>query len=130
MSTHPNVTVVDEMTQAIFGHDRDKLSTLFTEDVALHVRGALPIAGDYAGVDGLLGALGVLFELTGGNIKLEQLFCVGTGDWAAEWEHAMLTVDGRTLTINNGFIYRFEADRIAEMWFLSAAPAESAAFWS
>ncbi len=130
MSTHPNVTVVDEMTQAIFGHDRDKLSTLFTEDVALHVRGALPIAGDYTGVDGLLGALGVMFELTGGNLKLEQQFCVGTGDWAAEWEHAMLTVDGRTLAINNGFIYRFAGDRIAEMWFLSAAPAESAAFWS
>ncbi|HUR72641.1 MAG TPA: nuclear transport factor 2 family protein [Sporichthya sp.] len=130
MSTHPNVTVVDEMTQAIFGHDRDKLATLFTEDLAFHVRGALPINGDYHGVDGLLSALGKMFELTGGNIKLDQLFCVGTGDWAAEWEQAALTVDGRTLEINNGFIYRFEGARIAEMWFLSAAPAESVSFWS
>ena len=130
MSTHPNVTVVDEMTQAIFGHDRDKLTTLFTDDLAFHVRGALPIAGDYTGVDGLLGALGTMFELTGGNIKLEQLFCVGTGDWAAEWEHASLTVDGRVLDINNAFVYRFEGDRIAEMWFLSAAPADSASFWA
>lgn len=130
MNSHPNVTVIDNMTQAIFGHDRDKLVQLFTEDLAFHVRGALPIEGDYTGVDGLLGALGTLFELTGGDIKLEQLFCVGAGEWAAEWEQATLTMDGRTLTINNGFIYRFEGDRIAEMWFLSAAPAESAAFWN
>lgn len=130
MTSHPNVTVVEEMTHAIFGADREKLATLFTEDLAFHVRGALPIAGDYRGVDGLLGALGTLFELTGGNIKLEQLFCIGAGEWAAEWEQAALTVDGRTLTMNNGFVYRFEGARIAEMWFLSAAPAESASFWS
>jgi ketosteroid isomerase-like protein len=130
MTSHPNVTVVDEMTQAIFNADREKLTTIFTEDLAFHFRGPLPVAGDYTGVDGLLSALGTLFELTDGNIKLEQLFCVGTGEWAAEWEEAVFTVDGRTLTMNNGFVYRFEGARIAEMWFLSAAPAESAAFWS
>lgn len=130
MSISPNVTVVDQMTRAIFSHDRDTLTTLFTDDLVFHVRGALPIAGDHSGVDGLLGAIGRMFELTGGNIKLEQLFCVGTGDFAAEWEHASLTVDGRTLDIHNAFVYRFEGDRIAEMWFLSGAPVDSASFWS
>lgn len=130
MSISPNVAVVDQMTRAIFGHDRDTLTRLFTDDLAFHVRGALPIAGDYSGVDGLLGAIGRMFELTGGNIKLEQLFCVGTGNFAAEWEHASLTVDGRTLDIHNAFVYRFEGDRIAEMWFLSGAPVDSASFWS
>lgn len=130
MSAHPNVAVVEAMTQAVFSHDRDKLAELFTADLAFHVRGPLPIAGDHTGVDGFLGAMGTLFELTGGNIKLEQLFCAGLGDWAVEWEQATFTLDGRTAEARDAFVYRFDGTRIAEIWLLSAAPPEHASFWS
>jgi ketosteroid isomerase-like protein len=129
MSKHPNVAKVDEMTQAVFAHDRQKLTELFTEDLAFHVRGPVPPAGDYTGVDGFLGALGTIFELTGGDVKLEQLFCAGDGNWAVEWEQAAFGRNGRTLESPDAFIYRFENGRIAEIWYLSAAPAESAGFW-
>jgi ketosteroid isomerase-like protein len=46
------------------------------------------------------------------------------GEWAAEWEHAVLGRDGRTLESNNSFVYRFEGGRIAEMWMLWDASAE------
>lgn len=130
MTAHPNVTAVDEMTKAIFGRDRERLTELFCEDMVLHARGALPIAGDHVGMDAFLAAFGRLFELSEGNIRLEQLFCLGAGEWASEWERAEITIDGRTFETNNAFVYRFSGDRIAEMWFLSAAPAEHAAFWS
>ena len=128
MSEHPNVTVINRMTSAIFENDRDALTEIFTEDMTFHVRGALPKAGDHAGVDGLLDVLGTLFELTDGDVKLEQLFCIADGPWAAEWETAVLGRNGRTLETKNSFVYRFEGGRISEMWMISAAPPGSESF--
>jgi ketosteroid isomerase-like protein len=129
MGEHPNVATINRMTQAIVENDRDTLAQLFTDDIALHVRGALPCAGDHHGVDEFLGALGTIFEMTDGDVKLEQLFCIGDGQWAAEWEEAVLGRNGRTLETNNAFIYHFRDGRIAEMWMINAAPTGSESFW-
>ena len=129
MSEHPNVAVIDRMTKAVFENDRETLAGLFTGDMAFHLRGPLPRPGDYRGVDGFLDALGKIFELTSGDVKIEQLFCAGDGAWAAEWEHAQFGRNGNTLETKNAFVYHFDGDRIAEMWMICAAPAGSESFW-
>lgn len=129
MSDHPNVTAVNRMTPAIFSQDRDALASILTEDLSFHMRGPEGWSGDYGGVDGFLGALGRVFELTGGDIRLDQQFCIGVDGWAAEWEHATLGRNGTTLESKNAFIYRFDGDRIAEMWmFIGADPEAGRAF--
>jgi ketosteroid isomerase-like protein len=126
---HQNVGVVNAMTTAIFGQDHDALARLFTDDFELHLRGPVPPAGDHRGVGGLLEAIGTLIELTNGQIELDQQFCVGTDGWAAEYEHATMQRNGRTLHSNNAFVYRFDGDRIAEMWmYFGSDPGETAAF--
>ena len=45
-------------------------------------------------------------------------------------EHAVLGRNGRTLEMNDAFIYRFDDGRIREMWFIAAGPAEAASFWA
>ena len=130
MSEHPNVTTVNRMTQAIVDRDSETLTSLFTDDFVLHLRGPFATAGDHLGVAGILGAIGAVFEATNGDVKLEQQFCVGVDGWAAEWEHAVLGRHGRTLESDNAFVYRFAGDRIAEMWmFLGADPETAAAFF-
>ena len=129
MSEHPNVAVVDRMTKAVFEMDRETLAEMFTEDLVFHVRGPLPCAGDHAGVDGFLGALGTIFELTDGDVKLEQLFCIAGEGWAAEWERAALGRKGRSLETEDAFIDRFEGSRISEIWMMWAPPAGSESFW-
>jgi ketosteroid isomerase-like protein len=129
MSEHPNIEVINRMTKAVFENDRDTLAKLFTDDMTFHVRGPLPRPGDHAGVDGFLGALGAIFELTGGDVKIEQLFCAADDRWATEWEHAVLGRNGRTLETKNVFVYQFEAGRIAELWMICAAPAGTESFW-
>jgi len=62
MSTHPNVAVIERMTQAIVENDRETLTRIFTDDMVFHGRGPIPFAGDHHGVDGLLAALGTVFE--------------------------------------------------------------------
>jgi len=122
MTKHPHVETVDRMTGAIFSQDHDTLATIFTDDFVFHHRSPLHLAGDYRGLGGLLETLGYIFEATGGDIKLDQKFCVAEGEWVAEWEHATLGREGKVLESDNSFVYRFEGDRIAEMWmFLGAS---------
>lgn len=130
MSEHPNVATVNRMTQAVLENDRETLAKVFTDDMTFHVRGPLPGAGDHRGVDGFLGAMSPIFEKTNGDVKLEQLFCIGDGQWAAEWEEAAFGRDGRSLEAKNAFIYHFDDGRIAEMWMICGAPAGSESFWA
>jgi hypothetical protein len=129
---HRNVETVDRMTKAVFDQDHATLATIFTDDLTFHMRGPHPMAGDHVGLGGFLGVLGSVFEMTGGKIHLEQQFCIGSEGWAAEWEHATLgrPDDDETIESRNAFVYRFEGDRIAEMWmFLGALPDRVEAFF-
>ena len=130
MSEHPNVTTVNRMTQAIVDQDSETLTSLFTDDFVLHLRGPFATAGDHLGVAGIFAAIGAVFEATNGDVKLAQQFCVGVDGWAAEWEHAVLGRHGKTLESDNAFVYRFVGGRIAEMWmFLGADPDTAATFF-
>jgi ketosteroid isomerase-like protein len=131
MPDHPNVTTVNSMTAAIVRQDHDALAKLFTDDFVLHLRGPVPPAGEHHGVGGLLEAIGTLFELTDGQIDLDQQFCIGADGWAAEWEHATLRRHGSTMESQDAFVYRFDRDRIAEMWmFFGALPETAASFFA
>jgi ketosteroid isomerase-like protein len=133
MTEHPNVATVNHMSKAIFAQDHDALARIFTDDLVFHLRGPHPMAGEHAGLGGFLGVLGSVFEMTDGKITLDQQFCVATDGWAAEWEHATLgrPQDGKTLESRNAFVYRFDGDRIAEMWmFLGASPEAAEAHFS
>jgi ketosteroid isomerase-like protein len=129
MSQHPSVAVVDQMTQAVFENDRKALEEVFAPDLQFHVRGALPRPGDHEGVDGFLGAMGAIFELTDGDVKIEQLFISAEGAWVAEWENCVLGRNGKTLETRNAFVYRIDDNRISEMWMICAAPNGSESFW-
>lgn len=128
---HANVQTVDRMTTAVFDQDHDTLAKIFSDDLMFHLRGPYAMAGDHAGLGGFLGVLASLFEATDGQIELDRQFCVGSDGWAAEWEHATMRRNGATLESRNAFVYRFDGDRIAEMWmFLGAAPEAAEAFFS
>jgi ketosteroid isomerase-like protein len=131
MSENPNVATVNAMTAAIIDQDHDALARIFADDFVLHMRGPVPPAGDHKGVGGLLEAIGSLFELTQGQIDLDQQFCIAADGWAAEWEHATLKRKGRTMESRDAFVYRFEGDRIVEMWmFFGVLPETAEAFFA
>ncbi len=127
-ASHPNVDVVRAMTSAIFDQDHDTLAATLTDDFTLHIRGAVPPAGDHDGVGGLLRAIGGLVDVTDA-VDLDQQFCIGDDGWVAEWECARLSRNGKHLTSMNSFVYRFDGGRISEMWmYFGATPAEVDAF--
>lgn len=126
MGEQSNVKVINCMTEAALAGDTEALAKVFTEDVAIHVRGGVPMVGDHVGIESFVAFVGSIVERTKGDVKLEQLFCIGEGDWAAEWEHAVLGVDGESYDTMNSFVYRFENGRIAEMWFINTELPTSA----
>lgn len=129
MSEHRHVKLIDRMTEAALAGDKKALAECFTEDMSFHVRGALPKVGDHRGVEGFLGVIGTIVELTDGDVKLDQLCAIAEGNWAAEWERALFGRNGQTLDTRNAFIYRFEDDRIAELWMIGAGPEGSQSFF-
>ena len=129
MSERPSVTTINHMTKAVFDHDREALAELFSADMVFHVRGSVPSAGEHRGVDGFLGAVGTLFNLTEGDVRLDQLLYLADGLWAVEREKALYGRHGRTLETKDAFGYRFEDGRIAEIWMLDASPPEASTFW-
>ena len=127
---HPNVKTVSSMTEAIFNQDHDALAKIFTDDLVFHFRAAHPMAGDHDGLGGFLSVLGSIFELTGGQIELDTKLCIGTDGWATEFEYATLGRNGQTVESQNSFVYRFEGDRIAEMWmYVGLMPDVAEAFF-
>ena len=126
MGEQSNVKVINCMTEAALAGDTEALAKVFTEDVAIHVRGGVPLVGDHVGIESFVAFVGAIVERTNGDVKLEQLFCIGEGDWAAEWEHAILGVDGESYDTLNSFVYRFENGRIAELWFINTELPTSA----
>ncbi len=130
MSEHPNVQTIHRMTGAAVAGDKQALAECFTKNLAFHVSGPLPKPGDHVGVEGFLDVIGTIFELTAGDVKLEGLFCIANDGWGAEWEHAVLGRNGKTLDAYNSFVYRFDGGRIAEMWMICTAPPEKASFWA
>ena len=126
MSDNSNVKAVDCMTEAALAGDTEALAKVMTEDVALHIRGAVPLAGDHVGIESFVKFVSAIVDRTEGDIKLDQLFCIGDGDWAAEWEHCVFGIDGESYDTMNSFVYRFENGRIAEMWFINTELPSSA----
>jgi ketosteroid isomerase-like protein len=130
MAQHPNVQTIDRMTQAALNGDTAELSKIFTEDMVFHVHGTLPRVGDHRGATGFLSVIESILETTKGDLKLEQLFAIADGNWAAEWERAVFGRDGKKLEQYDSFVYRFEEGRIAEMWMIGAGNPEDAAFFA
>lgn len=130
MGQHPNVQTIDRMTKAALNGDTAELSKIFTEDMVFHVRGTLPEVGDHRGANGFLSVIGSILEITKGDLKLEQLFAIADGNWAAEWERAFFGRDGKKLEQYDAFVYRFEEGRIVEMWMIGAGNPEDAAFFA
>ena len=118
------------MTRRSSSQDHDTLASIFTDDFVFHLRGPGPMAGDHRASAASSRCFGSSLRATNGDIKLDQQFCIGADGWAAEWEHAMLGRNGKTLESDNAFVYRFDGDRIAEMWmFLGARPGAAEAFF-
>lgn len=90
----------------------------FTPDIVWHSPGRGPLAGDYKGMDEVLGSFAKTFELTAGTFSVEL------HDVLANDEHgvALATVrgerNGKKLEDNYTHVVHFRDGKVAESWIL------------
>ena len=68
---HPNEDLVRQGYRAFGEGDMDTLRSLFAADAVHVATGNNPLAGEYKGVDAILGYYGKLFELSNGTFAAE-----------------------------------------------------------
>ena len=68
---HPNEDLVRRGYKAFGEGDMDTLRSMYAEDAVHVATGKSPIAGEYKGVDDILGYYGKLFELSDGTFTAD-----------------------------------------------------------
>ena len=113
---HPNEELARRGYDAFSKGDMDTIRELFDPGVQWHVPGKSVFAGDYNGIDEVLGFFGKLFEASGGTLSLE------IHDVLANDEHVTVFVKGTAQRDGNAWegraVHLFHArdGKVVEFW--------------
>ena len=127
---HPNEDVVRRGYDAFATGDMDTLGSLFADDAVWHVQGRNPLAGDYRGVEAILGYFGQSMQLTGGNFSVEVHDVIGNDNHVVGLHRARGERQGRRMDGNSALIFHLSDGKVREVWQMFEDPYENDEFWS
>ncbi len=101
---------------ALVSGDVPTLITFLAPDVKAHVPGKSQVAGDYDGLEQVLGYVGKLGELSGGTLRFEvhSLLADDTHGVALIKDSAERA--GKTLNLNNVHAWHLSDGKLQEIW--------------
>jgi uncharacterized protein len=101
--------------------DLDTIRELMHPDVVWHVPGRSTLAGDYRGIDAVLGYFLQLFERSGGTFKAELVEC---GEIAPDLVSCLVRLSGNMsaapIDLTGMMLFKSEAGRMVEVWNFSS----------
>lgn len=103
---------------------------LFDESVKAHVPGRSPVAGDYDGVDAVVGYVSKLMELSAGTLRFK------THALMADEEHGLVLINdkaerpGKSLDANNIHVWHLGGGKLKEIWIYPGDLYAWDTFWS
>jgi uncharacterized protein len=111
--------------------DMDTLRSIMTPDVVQNVPGTSQIAGEYKGIDSVLGYYGKLFELTGGNFKADLQSAKAEGsDKVVAVHHITGQRGGKSYDHEETLDFTFTGGKISRLDEVHADQAKFDDFWS
>ncbi len=117
---------------AAFG--RGDLSTLqdqyFDENIVWHIAGTGPLAGDYQGVEQVMGQLRTISALSAGTVQPELHDVLVSSDHMVVLVTIHAERAGQQAQLNLVHVIHASNGRATEVWTHSADPAATAQFWS
>lgn len=126
------MTLADLVLRLRAALETDELATagsLLHDDVALHVPGSHPTAGEYHGLQGILD-FDAASRATGATTTREVLDVLEGRDHVAVYCHVTGTRPDRAVLQNATLhLYRVADGRVAEIWFHNRDQAAVDAFW-
>ena len=117
---HPNEELVRRGFDAFTTGDVNLLRELFHQDAVWHAPGRNPVAGDYQGVEAILGFFARTMEVTGGTFRVELHDVVANDEHAVAIYVSRGQREGRTLDTKEVLVQHIRNGRITETWQLSA----------
>lgn len=128
---HPNEDLFRAGYAAFQAGDMEGLSTkYFAPGIVWHQPGNNPMAGDYKGIQEVLGSFAKTMELTGGNFSVE------IHDVLANDEHGVVLAsvrgerDGKKLDDKYTHVVHFKDGKVTESWLFGWDQAAVDDFWS
>jgi uncharacterized protein len=129
--TQPNQDLV-RAASAAFG--RGDLSALqdqfFAENIVWHVAGTGPLAGDYQGVQQVIGQLGKISQMASGTVRPQLRDVLVSDDHTVVLTTITAERAGKQLQLDLVHVIKADNGKATEIWTHSADPAGAAAFWS
>jgi len=119
--------------QAAFyaGEDDSAVRDVLTDDIDWHVPGDNAIAGDYHGIDEVLGYFARRRDLANNTFRMHPRdILTGAGDHVAALTDGTATIDGVDHSWSTVGLYRIRDDRISACWLLPLDPQAFDAIWS
>jgi uncharacterized protein len=116
---HPNEELVRRAFDAFAKGDVDTMRELTDQDAVWHTPGRGPLAGDYRGIDEILGFFARVAELTGGTFRVELHDVVANDEHAVGLYVSRAEREGRTLETKNVLVSHVRNGKSVETWTLS-----------
>jgi ketosteroid isomerase-like protein len=116
--------------QLYSGGDEDGVREVLTADIVWHVPGDNAIAGDYHGIEEVVGYFRRRRDLAGSTFQMSpREMLTGPGEYVAVRTDGTATLRGRRHTWSTVGLYRVRDHRIAECWLLPLGPSAFDAIW-
>jgi uncharacterized protein len=129
--TQPDEDLVRAASAAF---SRGDLGTLqdqyFAPDIAWHIAGTGPLAGDYEGVAQVMEVLGKIGVLSAGTVQPELHDVQAGADQTVVHTTIRAERAGRQLQLDLTHTIHAENGKATEIWTESSDPAAAAEFWS
>ena len=114
---HPNEALIRRAYEAFSTGDMETLTGVFTENAVWHVPGRNKLAGNYEGVEAILGYYANLDEVTGGTYRIDEIHDVLANDQHVVSMHiGSAQKDGVTRTVSDILVFHVSGGKIAEVW--------------
>jgi uncharacterized protein len=129
--TQPNEDLVRAASAAFGRGDLGALKDqFFAGDIVWHVAGTGPLAGDYEGLEQVLGLLNTISELSGGTVQPELRDVLVSADHTVVLTAIRAERAGKQLHLNLVHVIRAQDGKATEVWTHSSDPAAAAEFWA
>lgn len=130
MTAQDNAKLIQEGYEAFGKGDVPAVMAIWADDIAWHVPGRSPLAGDYRGKDAILGFFGQLQERSEGSFRLEMHDLLASEDHVV----ALVTEIGhrgeRTLNSPATHVWHVRDGKATEFWAMAADSYATDEFWS
>jgi uncharacterized protein len=128
--SHPNEQLVRTGYDAFSRGDMDTLRELFAEGVVWHVPGRSPLAGEYEGVDAVIGYFVETMERSSGSFRVEVHDVLANDSHTVGLHVASGERDGKRMEDSQVLVIHVRDGKIASVWQHSSDQYSQDDFWS